>query len=122
MRAKFIALLSAVAFIAAPAWGRGLESGKPEDAGMSSERLAKMGEVFKKEIQEGKIPGAVIMIARKGKVAYHEAFGYQDKSVEKTMAKDTIFRIYSMTKALASVGAMILVEDGKVRSGLKISS
>ena len=116
MRSKFIALLSAVAFLAAPvAWGRGLESGKPEDAGMSSERLAKMGEVFKKEIQEGKIPGAVIMIARKGKVAYHEAFGYQDKSVEKTMAKDTIFRIYSMTKALASVGAMILVEDGKVQ-------
>jgi CubicO group peptidase (beta-lactamase class C family) len=116
MRAKFIALLSAVAFLTAPvAWSRSLESGKAEDVGMSSERLAKVGEVFKKEIQDGKLPGAVIMIARKGKVAYHEAFGYQDKSTEKTMAKDSIFRIYSMTKSLASVGAMILVEDGKIQ-------
>jgi CubicO group peptidase (beta-lactamase class C family) len=94
MRAKFIALLSAVAFLTAPvAWGRSLESGKPDDVGMSSERLAKIGEVFRAEIQDGKLPGAVIMIARKGKVAYHEAFGYQDKSTEKTMAKDSIFRI-----------------------------
>jgi CubicO group peptidase (beta-lactamase class C family) len=116
MRAKFIALLSAVAFFAAPAgWARSLETGKPEDVGMSSERLAKVGEVFRKEIQDGKIPGAVIMIARNGKVAYHEAFGYQDKGTEKTMARDSIFRIYSMTKSLASVGAMMLVEDGKIQ-------
>jgi CubicO group peptidase (beta-lactamase class C family) len=116
MKAKLIALLSAVAFVSAPlAWARSLESGKPEDVGMSSERLAKIGEVFKKEIQDGKLPGAVIMIARKGKVAYHEALGYQDKGIERTMAKDSIFRIYSMTKALASVGAMMLVEDGRIQ-------
>jgi CubicO group peptidase (beta-lactamase class C family) len=79
MRAKFIGLLSAIAFVAAPAaWARSLGSGKPEDIGMSPERLAKVGEVFKKEIQDGKIPGAVIIIARNGKVAYHEAFGYQN--------------------------------------------
>jgi CubicO group peptidase (beta-lactamase class C family) len=116
MRAKSIVLLSVVALFVAPvAWGRSLESAKPEDTGMSSERLAKLGDAFKKEIQDGKLPGAVIMIARKGKVAYHEAFGYQDKSVEKTMAKDTIFRIYSMTKPVASVAAMILVEEGKIQ-------
>ena len=80
-----------------------------------SQRLAKIAEVFNQEIKDQKIPGAVIMIARKGKVAYREAFGAQDKSAERTMAKDSIFRIYSMTKPLASVGAMILVEDGKVQ-------
>jgi CubicO group peptidase (beta-lactamase class C family) len=92
-----------------------LQPAKPEDVGLSSQRLAKIAEVFNQEIKDQKIPGAVIMIARKGKVAYHEAFGAQDKSAERTMAKDSIFRIYSMTKALASVGAMILVEDGKVQ-------
>jgi CubicO group peptidase (beta-lactamase class C family) len=117
MRTKVIALLSAVAFVgAAPlVFAQSLPTAKPEDVGMSSQRLEKIGEVFKKEIQDGKLPGAVITIARKGKIAYHEAFGYQDKGVEKTMAKDTIFRIYSMTKPIASVAAMILVEDGKIQ-------
>src|SRR5215208_6349676 len=111
------ALLCAVAFLSVPvaAWAQSLQPAKPEEVGLSSQRLAKIAEVFNQEIKDQKIPGAVVMIARKGKVAYHEAFGAQDKSAERTMAKDSIFRIYSMTKALASVGAMILVEDGKVQ-------
>ena len=111
------ALLCAVAFLSVPAAAsaQSLQPVKPEEVGLSSQRLAKIAEVFNQEIKDQKIPGAVIMIARKGKVAYHEAFGAQDKSAERTMAKDSIFRIYSMTKALASVGAMILVEDGKVQ-------
>jgi CubicO group peptidase (beta-lactamase class C family) len=109
--------LCAVAFLSVPvvASAQSLQPVKPEEVGLSSQRLAKIAEVFNQEIKDQKIPGAVIMIARKGKVAYHEAFGAQDKSAERTMAKDSIFRIYSMTKALASVGAMILIEDGKVR-------
>jgi len=111
------ALLCAVAFLSVPVAvsAQSLQPAKPEEVGLSSQRLAKIAEVFNQEIKDQKIPGAVIMIARKGKVAYHEAFGAQDKSAERTMAKDSIFRIYSMTKALASVGAMILVEDGKVQ-------
>ena len=111
------ALLCAVAFLSVPVAvsAQSLQPVKPEEVGLSSQRLAKIAEVFNQEIKDQKIPGAVIMIARKGKVAYHEAFGAQDKSAERTMAKDSIFRIYSMTKALASVGAMILVEDGKVQ-------
>jgi len=109
--------LCAVAFLSVPvvASAQSLQPVKTEEVGLSSQRLAKIAEVFNQEIKDQKIPGAVIMIARKGKVAYHEAFGAQDKSAERTMAKDSIFRIYSMTKALASVGAMILIEDGKVR-------
>jgi CubicO group peptidase (beta-lactamase class C family) len=111
------ALLCAVAFLSVPVAvsAQSLQPVKPEEVGLSSQRLAKIAEVFNQEIKDQKIPGAVVMIARKGKVAYHEAFGAQDKSAERTMAKDSIFRIYSMTKALASVGAMILVEDGKVQ-------
>lgn len=111
------ALLCAVAFLSVPVAvsAQSLQPAKPEEVGLSSQRLAKIAEVFNQEIKDQKIPGAVVMIARKGKVAYHEAFGAQDKSAERTMAKDSIFRIYSMTKALASVGAMILVEDGKVQ-------
>jgi CubicO group peptidase (beta-lactamase class C family) len=117
MKSHLRALMCAVAVVALTpvAWAQSLPSAKPEEVGLSSQRLAKIADAFHQEIKDQKIPGAVIMIARKGKVAYHEAFGAQDKNAEKAMAKDSIFRIYSMTKALASVGAMILVEDGKVQ-------
>ena len=118
MKRTIGALLCAVALVVAPvAWAQSLQPAKPEEVGFSSQRLEKIGQAFKKEIDEGKIPGAVIMIARKGKVAYHESFGYQDKVIEapKPMAKDTIFRIYSMTKPLASVAVMILMEDGRLQ-------
>ena len=81
---------------------------------MSSERLAKIRPVFEREIAEAKIPGAVIMIARMGKVVYGESLGAQAPSGS-PMAKDAIFRIYSMTKPFTSVAAMMLVEDGKVQ-------
>jgi CubicO group peptidase (beta-lactamase class C family) len=92
-----------------------LPAARPEDVGMSSQRLAKIAEVFNAEIKDGKIPGAVIMVARRGKLAYSEALGAQDKAAERPMGKEAIFRIYSMTKALGSVGAMMLVEDGRMQ-------
>ena len=117
MQRSVRALLCAVAFVSVPfaSWAQSLPPAKPDEVGMSAQRLAKIADAFNQEIKDGKIPGAVIMIARKGKVAYHEAFGAQDKSAERAMAKDSLFRIYSMTKSLASVGAMILVEDGKIQ-------
>ena len=92
-----------------------LPSASPEQVGLSSERLAKIAGVFKKEIDEGKIPGAVIVIARKGKLAYFESFGYRDKASGAPMGKDAVFRIYSMSKPLVSIAAMILVEDGRMQ-------
>ena len=88
---------------------------------MSSERLARIGAVFKKEADDGRLPGAVIAVARKGKLVYFEGFGYQDKAAGVPMAKDSIFRIYSMTKPLVSVAAMILVEDGRMQLADPIS-
>jgi CubicO group peptidase (beta-lactamase class C family) len=92
-----------------------LTPASPEQVGMSAQRLAKITTVFKKEIDEGRIPGAVIAVARKGKLVYYESFGFGDKAGNVPMSKDSIFRIYSMTKPLVSVAAMLLVEDGSIQ-------
>ena len=87
----------------------------PESAGMSSARLARLAAVFGKEIEDKKLPGAVMMVARKGKVVYVHALGVRDPKTGDPMRTDTIFRICSMTKPIVSVAAMILVEDGKLQ-------
>ena len=91
-----------------------LPAAKPEQVGMSTPRLGRITETFKQEIEQGKLPGAVVMVARKGRLVYAEAFGMQDKGKGTPMSRDTIFRIYSMTKPLASTALMMLVEEGKV--------
>src|SRR2546425_6332028 len=98
------------------AWGLGaqpLPVAKPEQVGMSSQKLAKIGQVLKKEADDGSFRGAVVMVARKGKLVYQDAVGMQTGSAK--MTPEAIFRIYSMTKPLVSVAAMMLVEDGVVQ-------
>ncbi len=92
-----------------------LESAAPEAAGFSAERLVRVTSAFKAEVDRGALPGVVIAVARRGKLVYHEAVGFQDKSAGTPMSRDAIFRLYSMTKPLTSVAAMILVEEGKVQ-------
>lgn len=94
---------------------QGLPTAKPEEVGLSSSRLARLGDTFKQDIAQGKLPGAVIMIARKGRIVYQESFGFQNKDNATAMSKDAIFRIYSMTKPVVSVAAMMLVEEGKLQ-------
>jgi CubicO group peptidase (beta-lactamase class C family) len=91
-----------------------LPTAAPESAGMSGQRLSRISDTFKQEIDKGNLPGVVVLVARKGKLVYSDAFGFQNKEAAKPMAKDSIFRIYSMTKPLVSVAAMMLVEDGKL--------
>ena len=111
-----VALFSiTVLWAAAAAWAQGLPSAAPESVGMSAQRLARIGDAFRKEIDQGKLPGAVFLVARKGKLVYSEAIGFQDKEAAKPIAKDSIFRIYSMTKPLVSVATMILVEEGRIQ-------
>jgi CubicO group peptidase (beta-lactamase class C family) len=106
----------AVAVIATSvAWGQALTVVKPEQVGLSTQRLEKIGQVFGQEIEKGNLPGAVIMVARKGAIAYYENFGFRDKIKEEKMPKDAVFRIYSMTKPIVSVAAMILMEDGRLQ-------
>ena len=92
-----------------------LPTAEPESVGMSSERLDRIGETFQAEIDAGELPGVVIMVAREGQLVYSAALGDLDPAAETEMTEDAIFRIYSMTKPLVSVGAMILLEDGALQ-------
>ncbi|MBV9523161.1 MAG: beta-lactamase family protein, partial [Alphaproteobacteria bacterium] len=87
----------------------------PEDVGLSTDRLNKIDGAMKGEVDAGRIPGAVVMVARKGRLVYHRAFGFQDKDANKPMGEDALFRLYSMTKPFVAVAAMMLVEDGKLQ-------
>lgn len=88
--------------------------GKPEEAGMSSERLAEIGKTLNADIAAGRIPGAVIAIARKGRLVYFEAFGFRDKAASVPMTTDTIFSIASMTKPMVALAGLQLYEQGKL--------
>ena len=85
----------------------------PEDVGLSGAGLARLGNVIREEIARGRVPGAVALVARRGRVAYFERFGVRDPASEAPMAEDSIFRIYSMTKPIVSVAAMMLWEEGR---------
>jgi CubicO group peptidase (beta-lactamase class C family) len=89
----------------------------PEDIGLSSARLARLGAVIAGEIERGRVPGAVALVARRGRIGYFESFGQRDAVAGAPMAKDAIFRIYSMTKPITSVAAMMLWEDGRFLLG-----
>lgn len=91
-----------------------LPRAKPEDVGLSSERLAEIAGVLRADIERGRIPGAVVAIARKGKLVYFEAFGYRDKTDAVAMTTDTIFNIASMTKPITTVAALMLYEHGRL--------
>jgi len=94
---------------------QGLPTAAPETVGMSAQRLGQISTALKREIDQGNLAGAVVMVARKGKLVYTDAVGYQDAQRSKAMPKDAIFRIYSMTKPLVSLAAMMLVEEGKLQ-------
>src|SRR5882724_10938446 len=94
--------------------GDPLPRARPEDVGMSSERLAEIAKVIKADIEKGRLPGAVIAVARRGKLVYFEAFGFRDTSAGVAMTKDTIFNIASMTKPMVALAALQLSERGKL--------
>ena len=107
-----VALL--VLLLPGAAWSQGLPTATPEEVGLSSPKLARVTEVVKGEIAKGRYPGAVALVARRGKVAYFEALGQRDPQSGAPMTKDAIFRLYSMTKPFTSVAIMMLVEDGRI--------
>jgi CubicO group peptidase (beta-lactamase class C family) len=114
-RRACLALVVAVLCRAVAGWGQGLPAAAPETVGMSQERLGQIGVVFKREVEQGNLPGVVVMVARKGRLVYSDAIGFQDGQAGRPMPKDAIFRIYSMTKPLVSVAAMMLVEEGRIQ-------
>jgi CubicO group peptidase (beta-lactamase class C family) len=90
----------------------GLPTARPEDVGMSSERLARIRVAMQRYVDKGLVPGVVTLVARRGRVVYFDALGYRDVESKAPMTTDTIFRIASMTKPIASVALMMLYEEG----------
>ena len=91
-----------------------LPQASPEEVGLSPERLGRVDAAMQKAVDSGELPGAVVFIARDGQLAYAKSFGWQDREKKIPMTNDSIFRLYSMTKPVVSVAAMILVEEGKL--------
>jgi CubicO group peptidase (beta-lactamase class C family) len=91
-----------------------LPHAKPETLGLSPVRLQAMSDAFKREIDKGTIPGVTVLVSRRGQIGWFEALGRQAPGSEAAMRQDSIFRIFSMTKPIVSVGIMQLVEDGQL--------
>src|SRR5580692_1752393 len=94
----------------------------PEQVGLSSARLDRLTSVIRRDVERGLIPGAVLTIARGGRVGYAEAFGWRDREAAAPMTPDAIFRIASMTKPLTSVAAMMLSEEGRLEVAAPVAS
>jgi CubicO group peptidase (beta-lactamase class C family) len=90
-----------------------LPQAKPESLGLSPARLQVMSDAFKREVDKGTIPGATVMVARKGQIGWFDAIGRQSPAAAAPMTKESIFRIFSMTKPIVSVGIMMLLEEGQ---------
>src|SRR6202023_2833677 len=87
----------------------------PGSASFSTEKLARVGDYIRNEIATGEIPGAIMLIQQHGRPVSFENFGVRDVAAGLPMTADSIFRLYSMSKPITSVAAMMLVEDGRLR-------
>lgn len=113
---RVTAAVLALLVLAAPASSRSdvLEPVVPEDVGLSSERLERLSGTLQRYVDSNALPGAVVLIARQGRLAFHEEFGLRDRETGAAMRPDTVFRIASQTKALVSVGILLLQEEGRL--------
>ena len=102
------------ASVALPAVAQGIpKASSPEEVGFVATRLKRLSERLEEGVRKNELPGAVVLIARNGKIAMFESFGYRDKETKAPMTNDAIFRIASMTKPIVTVAAIILMEEGK---------
>ena len=103
------------ASVALPAVAQGIpQASSPEEVGFVATRLKRLSERLEEGVRKNELPGAVVLIARNGKIAMFESFGYRDKETKAPMTNDAIFRIASMTKPIVTVAAIILMEEGKL--------
>jgi CubicO group peptidase (beta-lactamase class C family) len=114
-RLRSVAVAAALFVVIPAAFAEGPVATKPKEAGFSTEGLARLDAYIKNEIAGNKIPGAIMMIQRNGETAYYNSFGVRDPGTKAPMTPDTIFRIYSMSKPITTVAAMMLVEQGKLQ-------
>lgn len=90
-----------------------LVEGKPESVGMSGERLDRIDRLLQEYIDQGKLAGVAVLVARNGKIVRHRAYGYHNLETNTPLQRDAIFRIMSLTKSVVSIAALTLLEEGK---------
>src|SRR4051812_4085652 len=112
MRTLGIVFIASAALVAASA---GIPTAsKPEEVGVSAERLTRIHDAVLKHIEARDVAGAVALMARRGKIVHFEAQGFADIDGKKPMMKDSIFRLASMSKPITSVAVMMMLEEGKL--------
>jgi len=94
---------------------------EPNSAGLSSERLQRLGDHLRNRVDQKEVAGAVMLVARRGVTGYFESFGFRDREAGVPMGCDAIFRLASITKPLTSLAAMMLVEQGDLRLDMPVS-
>jgi CubicO group peptidase (beta-lactamase class C family) len=122
-RRRHVAAALALLVVALAGWPSSSNATPPPvvASGFAPAKLARIGDYFNNEIATGKIPGAILLIQQHGHPVYLENFGVRDIATRQPMTPDTIFRLYSMSKPITSVAAMMLVEDGKLSLGDPVS-
>jgi CubicO group peptidase (beta-lactamase class C family) len=110
---RVLAPIVSICTLCSAAWSQGLPSAAPEDVGISSARLTRIDDFVERHLEANRFAGAVTLVARHGKIVQFEAYGLQDIENGIPMAKDSVFRIYSMSKPITSVAVMILFEEGR---------
>ncbi len=117
---KFL-ILAVICGLVLPVFAADLPRVRPEVVGLSTERLGRIGEVMQRYVDDGRLGGAVTLVARNGKVAHLQSYGRIDPATGAAMPPDAIFRIASQSKAVTSVAVMILFEEGKLLLGDPVS-
>lgn len=118
---KHALVLILTLLVAPPTFAADLPTAKPEEVGLSAERLERLGQALRADVEKGRIPGAVVLVARKGRIASVQAVGFRDPAARTPMTPDAIFRIASMTKPLVTVAALSLYEEGRLFLGDPVS-
>ena len=119
VKRSYFALVATV--LSVSAFAEQPKSVRPDQPGFTADRLERVTSAFQGYVDSGQIPGAVVLIARKGEIAYFRAFGFRDREQKIAMTTDSIFRIASMTKPIVSIAAMMLAEEGKLDIGAPVS-
>jgi len=118
-RSSFLAWLAGAALVGAltglSVQAGSVTTGKPEEAGLSTERLGRIHETVQRHIDGGDVSGAVTLVARHGKIVHLEAHGLLDLESRKPMPRDGVFRLASMSKPITAVAVMMMLEEGKLR-------
>src|SRR3954447_1908538 len=115
VRLRNLVIVAALLAAVPSAFAEGPVAVKPIEAGFNEAGLGRLDAYIRNEIATNKIPGAIMMIQRGGKTAYFSSFGVRDPGTKEPMTPDTIFRIYSMSKPITTVAAMMLVEEGSLQ-------